>query len=163
MEHFDWLKGFIFPYVNFFIFMFLAVKLFKKPLINAMAQRKTDFEQLVKEANSAREIAEAKHAELSRRYAQLDEEIRRMKAEGEADACQRAADMLNKAESLALHLREEARRMADAELARAREALRTEIIAEAKNQTLKKLEVELDERAQKDLAHKRITSLSLQG
>lgn len=163
MEHFDWLKGFVFPYVNFFIFLFLAVKLFKKPLLNAMAQRKTDFETLVKEANRAREEAEARHAELSSRYAQLEQEIGRMKAEGEADARQRSEDMIAKAESLAQHLREEARRMADAELARAREALRTEIIAEAKNQTLKKIEAELDERAQKELAHRRITSLSLQG
>ncbi len=163
MENFDWIKGFVFPYINFAIFLFLAFKLFKKPLINMMASKKVEFERLVKEANRAKEEAEKKNLELTARLDRMDREIAEMQEKALKDAKERADDMVAKAAQLASHLKEEAHRMAEAELVRARKALRAEIIAEAKTQTIKKIQTDLDEKSQVNLVHKKITQLETAG
>lgn len=163
MDNFDWIKGFVFPYINFAIFLFLALKLFKKPLINMMANKKVEFERLVKEANRAKEEAEKKNAELTERLNRMDREIAEMSDKALKDAKERADDMVAKAELLANHLKEEARRMAEAELVRAKKALRAEIIAEAKAQTIKKIQTDLDDKSQANLVHKKITQLETAG
>ena len=69
MKDFNWIVGFVFPYINFFIFIFLFLKLFKKPIVDAMANRKTAFEQMAAEATKAKEEAEAKSKELDAKLA----------------------------------------------------------------------------------------------
>ena len=84
MKDFNWIVGFVFPYINFFIFIFLFLKLFKKPIVDAMANRKTAYEQMAAEATKAKEEAEAKSRELDAKLANLTSEIEDIKAKAVA-------------------------------------------------------------------------------
>lgn len=159
MEHFDWIKGFVFPYINFGIFLFLAFKLFKKPLLNMMSNQRDEYLRLVKETSKVKEEAEAKAKELHERLSCLEKELHEIRTGAATEAQLRTNQLIEKSETLANHIREEAKRMAQAELARAKENLRVEIIAEAKNQVIKKIEKELDESAQKSLNQQKIAQL----
>ena len=139
MEHFDWYKGFLFPYINFAIFLFFAIKFFKKPIRDMVSARRRDFERLVNEAGSARALAEGQAEELKRRLAKLDSEIETIKTRSREAAEAEVQNMLTKAKNLAATLQEEAKRMAESEVKLARDQLRREIVAEVTSVVTKRL------------------------
>ena len=139
MHHFDWLTGFIFPYINFAIFFILAVKFFRKPLLDMMAKRRVEFENLVNEADKARRDAEAKSQELQHRLTNLDQEIRRIVDEGRTNAEREAAALVAKANSVAEQIQIEVKRTAEAEVKAARDQLRREIVQQISDNISKRL------------------------
>ena len=159
MENFDWIVGFVFPYVNFIIFVFLFMKLFKKPIIEAMSNRRSSYEQLVAEASKAKEEAEAKSKELDAKLAGLSSEIEEIKTKAVAQAKKEADSLINSAEKLADHLKSEAKRVASAEIAAAKTELEKQLLESAKNAVVSKLGSELSADKQKSLVEKGINSL----
>ena len=159
MEHFDWLKGFVFPYINFALFLFLAVKFFKKPIQQALDGRRKDFERLMQEAKSAKDAAEAKNNELKQRLAKLDSEISLMKAKAKEAAETEAKAMLARAQRLSEQLKEEAKRMAEAEVKNARDQLRREIVEEVKGVVTKRLR-EVSDGEQTAILKKKISAIA---
>ena len=89
----------------------------------------------------------------------LDREIAELKSVSRDAAKSEAAKIVADAERLAEHLRHEARRIADAEIDRARAALRAEIVESLRTSVTGKIQRELDPAAQLALVHRRVAEL----
>lgn len=147
MQGVELFSGIIAPYVNFIIFALLAYKFFKKPLINMVQKRRAEYEQLLKEAGLAKDQALQKNAELSEKMAALDKEIATIKSNAEKSATLEAEKIIDQASQLAGHLEAEAGRISSAEVKKARDELRAEIVAEVTGQVSTKLANELNEQS----------------
>ncbi len=130
MEHFDWLNGFVFPYINFFIYLAILF-FFARPALSKMMSAKRDlFLKHAQEAQKAKLQAEEQADILQKKMAGLDKEIATILANAKASAEAEAEAIIKSAEQLAEHLRAEAKRIAQAEVAAARQELQKEIIDE---------------------------------
>lgn len=129
MEHINTLTGIVLPYVNFALFIAMCIFFFHKPLREMAEKRRSDFESLLREATKAKQEALEKNRELTERLRKLDGEVAAIKESAVKGAERDAERVTRDAEMFAKNLLEEARRMADAEVERARTSLKTEIIS----------------------------------
>ncbi len=159
MEGFNWLTGFVFPYVNLAIFLFLFVKLFKDPLKTSFSGKKADFVKALEEANSAKEEAMAKQKELNDRLAALDSELEGMRSRAKAQAEDEARRIVEHASSLADNLKKEAERIAQTEVANARREMREDIIESVRKQVAARLKTELDGAKHLEVVRKQLTQI----
>jgi F0F1-type ATP synthase membrane subunit b/b' len=159
VEHVDMLKGVILPYANFFIFLGLAVYFFRKPARAAAAKKKADFDRLLAESQAVRDAALAKLAEFTRRHASLDREIEELRSISKQTATAEAVKIIADAERLAEHLKIEARRIAGAEVDKARAELRREIVDAVRASVTTKIRTELKADAHLMLVRQRIGEL----
>ena len=159
MEHFDWVMGAVFPYINFAIFAFLCLKFFKKPLNNMAEKRRTDYEALFAAAKSARDEAEKQSAAIEARMKNLDSEIAAITQAAQKASEKEAEASIESSRRLAQHIQEEARRVADTEIQNAKTALQNEIITAVSNSVTEKFKAELDADAHASLLNKRVGSL----
>ena len=159
MHEVDTLMGVILPYANFFIFLGLAIYFFRKPARAGAAKKKEDYDRLVNEAKKAYEDASAKLAVLSERHAKLDQEVREIQSLAKVSADAEATKIIGDAERLAEHLKAEAKRIAAAEVDKAKQALRDEILASVKATVIEKFKADLNPAAQQELVKKRISEL----
>ena len=159
MEGVDLFMGLIAPVVNFLIFMFLAVKLFKKPILGMIAARKEAYEGMVAEASKAKQEAEEKQKELDSRIASLDSEMEEMRENARKTAEATAKAQIEKAKNLAEHMKEESKRMADAQFKQAKEQLQADILAEVTLQVTDRLKKDIAESKHKSLVTSRIDHL----
>lgn len=139
MEHVDPWMGIIFPYANFFIFVAAAFFFFRKPLTGAARQKRADFEKLAAEAQAAKAAAEARLNELQRKQADLSKEIQDLMTVSKATSEAEAARIIADAKHLAHNLTEEAKKMAAAEVERARLELRQDIVSLVSKEVLGKI------------------------
>lgn len=160
MENFDLLNSFIFPYVNLAIFLFLAVYLLKKPLHNALKSKRDSYLAIVERANQAKAEAEQRQKELALKLSQLDAEMSRMRKDVKESAEQEAKAILVSAEQLAEHLKREAHSIAAAEIAAAKDAVRSEIMALVREKTADELTRSLDERHQHQIIQSSLHTLA---
>ncbi|GEM_PF-3229365 len=160
MENFDFLGSFLFPYINWIVFLVLAYLLFKKPILTILAARRQSFNERVQKANEAKEEAERRHQELQARLAQLDQEIASLTSKGRAAADLEAQAIQSSAEQLAEHLRREARRIAEAEVAAAKVELQREILVQVKAHTIDQVEKSLDAGRHQKVVKQSLASLS---
>ncbi|NRA65767.1 MAG: ATP synthase F0 subunit B [Pseudobacteriovorax sp.] len=128
MEDFNIITGVVIPYTNLAIFLILGNKFLKKPIVNAIAARKTDYVKLLEVANQSKAEAEAKHKELSDRLAQLDSEMESIKTNIVDQANKEADKLIEDAKRLASHIKTEASRIASSEVELARKEIQDEII-----------------------------------
>lgn len=159
MEGVDLFMGLIAPYINFFIFIFIAIKLFKKPIQGMIAARKKSHEDLVAEATRAKKEAEAKQKELNQRLSTLDSEIEEMRNKAREAAELAAKEMLDKARSVAANMTAESKRLADAQLKQAKEKLQAEIVQEVTSQVEAKLRGDVDSSKHQSLVSSKIYQL----
>lgn len=159
MEHLDIFKGVILPYANFIIFIAAAVYFFRKPLAEMSRKRRDTFEFSLKEATEARRLAEEKNRELTERLARLDQEISSIKSQTAEVAQKESERIVADANAMAKHIGEEARRMADAEVERAKIELRREIVRSVVEAVEKKLNTSFSREAQVQLTQKQIGAL----
>ncbi len=139
MENFNWLQGFIVPYINFLLFIVLAVIFFRKPLANMAKKRREDFKNNLKLASEAKEAADKKLAEINQRLSQLDQEIKQINERAETEAKKEAQKIIADAEKQAAFLVEEAKRISEAELSQAMIELQDQILHHVKEQLTKKI------------------------
>lgn len=151
MENFDFIQSFLFPYINLAIFLVLAVFVFKKPILNALSGKRETYLLMLDRANKAREDAELKHRELEDRLRGLDAELARMRSEMKIAAEQEAAAIVTSGSKLAEHLKQEARRIAEAEVGAAKEAIRSEILDQVRHKTAEELKRTLDDTRQRQI------------
>jgi F-type H+-transporting ATPase subunit b len=169
VEHVDLVKGVLLPYINFFLFVGMAVWFFKKPLSKALSAQRESYYQTLKDANAALTSAQQKHDEINEQlqkfHHSLDElqgkvgdkgaagqltmdgikERARKQAEAQREA------LLQKTQKLARQLEEEASRIAEYEIERAREQLKKEILDITKQKVVERLKTELGESKQLQL------------
>jgi F0F1-type ATP synthase membrane subunit b/b' len=160
VENFDWLTGFVFPYLNFFLFLFLAFRFFRKPTASVLRNKKMEYERLVKEAQAARLAAEEKNNALSLRLKNLDEEIAEIRATQIAHAEKRADDIRKQAQALTSHIETEAKRMAEVEVQRAKMALQSEILETLKKLVSEKVSRETKPETQAEVMRSRLAALA---
>lgn len=159
MEHVDPWMGIIFPYANFAIFLIAAVYFFKNPLRKAALKRKEDFERLANEAQAARAAAEEKLAELKVKQAALAKEIEEMLLVSKQTSESEASKIITDAEHIAANMREEAKRVATAEIEKARSVLRSEVVRAVQESVTAKIRSDLSSDGQKSMVHRRIEEL----
>ncbi len=160
MEHFELWYGIVFPYINFFLFFVALVWLARKPLSNMVTKRRQDFDTLVKQSRDAYEKAQAKHAEISKRMAALDKEVSDIKMFTEQAARRDAERIVDDANRLASHLREEARRVADAEVERARQQIRNDIVESVRKAVEERISKDLSKDSHLKLVQSRISEIA---
>ena len=160
MENFNWITGAVIPYANLALFLFLAVKIFKGPLLGALSGRKQEYVDQLREANKAKEEAEAKHKELSDKLSRLNAEVENIKTKAKSQAEQEAQKIVADAERLAAHLSTEAQRIADTEVAKAKATLRDELLKGVREKVVTKISAELDLDKQKSLFKSQLNSMS---
>lgn len=160
MEHFNWLTGFWFPYVNFAIFVAVLVFMGRKPIQTMLSKRKREFEEAYHAAEKAQERAEKKLQELNARLAGLDEEIALLKSQAKADAEAEAARIIARGEAMAAHFESEARRLIVGEQQRAKAQLEAEVLAEVRKQVSTRLQNELSAEQQSSYFHKQLQALN---
>lgn len=158
-EHVDTMMGIVFPYINFAIFLAAAIFFFRKPARAAAAKKREAYDKLLAESKAAYQEAAAKLAEMKARHAGLDKEIQDLRNTAKVAADMEAAKIVGDAERLAEHFRQEARRIAAAEVEKARAALRKEIVDSVHESVAAKLKTELDANAHLSLVRTRIGDL----
>jgi len=155
----DTLFGIILPYANFAIFLALAIYFFRKPAAAAAEKTRDDFKKQSDEAAKARAEAQARLDELTRRRQALDKEIAELKSSSKQAADMEAAKIVSDAEKLATHLAAEARRVAEAEVGRARAALRQEIVDSVRAAVASKIKTDVKPDTHLTLVRKQIGEL----
>lgn len=143
MENVDFLTGLVLPNFNFILFLVLCFIFFRKPLAEMARKRRSDFENAIKDASRVKEAALKKNQELTARLRSLDEEVTSLRRSIVNAAEQDAERMKIEAEALARNLIEEARRMADAEVEKAKLRLKTEILETVHEAVVNKIKSEL--------------------
>jgi F0F1-type ATP synthase membrane subunit b/b' len=160
MENVEPFIGIFAPFFNFALFVVLAVYFFKKPARAAAAKKRADFQALLEEAQKAKLEADARLADLTSRMKNIDSEVAEIKAFAKETAESEAAKILAQAETLSAHLKEEAKRVAAAELDKARITLREEIVAAVSDSVIAKAKSDLNNDGHKSIVGKRIQDLS---
>ncbi len=145
MEHFDFFNSFLFPYINLIIFLILAYFILRKPFVGAIAAKRESFNELVKKASAAKLEAEKRNQELKNRLSQLDKEVDEIRKQFKDQAELEAKAIIQNAEQLAEHLRKEAKRIADAEVAAARSAIEQEILKQVHKVAVAEIQKGLDQ------------------
>lgn len=158
-DHFDWIKGFFFPYINFLIFCVLLIMFSRKALKEMFAKRRQDFLALVEAAKRAQTEAEEKLRDLNRRLEELDVEVVRIKESARQEGEEEAKRIIEQGKILALFIKDEARRVAQAELMQARSDLQKDLLCSVHEQVRSKLCQDMTMEAQKQHIQKQFERL----
>ena len=138
--NFEWVTGFFVPYINFAIFLFLAFKLFKGPLLGLLQGKKREYEKKLKAFSLAKEEAAARNDGLTKRLADLDRELADMEKAAKRDAEIEGEKILAEARKLSEFIVSEARRLAAAEVEKAKKEINEEILRRVREQVFAKAE-----------------------
>jgi F-type H+-transporting ATPase subunit b len=159
-EHFNWLSGFVLPYLNFFIFLSILVFFAKAPVKEMIRKKRTSFENLLSQANNAKEEAIKKTTELDLKLSKLDllfeEKSKAIVLEAQVEADKIVAEGKRQAEVL----KEDAMRLVREEASKLKASLQNEILAEAKSALLSKIKEELSAENKDFFVNKQIKELS---
>ena len=159
MEHLDPLMGVILPYANFFIFLGLAIYFFRKPAREGAAKKRSEFLRVMNEAKKSYDDANEKLTQLKNRQANLESEIADLKKTSDLSAKTESEKILSDSTRLANHLREEAKRIAAAELQKAKATLRQEIVAAVSSNVQHKITKEVTKDKHLEIVRRNISEL----
>jgi F0F1-type ATP synthase membrane subunit b/b' len=159
VEGLDLWRGFIAPYINFFLFVVGGYFLFRKPLSNMLASKKNDYLLLMAQAEQAMKEASALKRELEEKLAGLKAELDSMKQQAQASAESEANQIIGRAERLADSLKQEAERVVEAEFNLAKRGMQEEIIIQATKAVHAKIINELNQEAQSQIVDVRLEAL----
>lgn len=123
--HFDIVKEGM-RIINFVILLGVLVFALKKPFLNALSNRTATIERTLKEAQEARDQAEAKQREYETKLANLNQEIDAIRTEARREAQALSERIVTETQSTMHKLTEQTQRGIEAEKQRALEALRAE-------------------------------------
>ncbi len=159
MEHIDPLMGVILPYANFFIFLGLAIYFFRKPAREGAAKKRSEFLRVMNEAKKSYDDANEKLSQLKSRQTNLEAEIADLKKTSELTAKTESDRIIADSERLSNHLREEAKRIAAAELSKAKAALRQEIVSAVSVNVKQKITKEVTKDKHLEIVRRNISEL----
>ena len=145
---------YVLPYINLAIFLFLIIKFARQPMNTFLANRKEKFVTDYNEAHKLLIEAEAQSDAINKRLASLDKEILSINQRAAAVATQEVQRVLDNAQRLSVHFKDEVSRIADAEVNQAVADLKNEIINGVLKQVKQKLSEELDDSTQQQLIEK---------
>lgn len=143
MLHFDWISGFIYPYLNFSFFLVLLIYFIKKPVKMFAKKKKEDFEKLYLAAKKSKEESELRLKEQVKRFDSLEQEVAELKKQTTTAAEKEAQQIVQKAKDFSEYLKQEAGKISNIELAKAEEVIKKEVWSCAKQVVIEKIKVEL--------------------
>lgn len=159
MEHFDWVSGFWFPYINFIIFAVFLVRFARSPLKQMFASRKEEYEGLLAAAQATQKEAESQLNSLNERLSGLDKEIQSIRSEAEDRARQESERIIERGKELAGQIVEEAKRVAEGEQEQIKNDLEKEILLSVREQVAEKLHKGLSDSEHNSFIDAQIKSL----
>jgi F0F1-type ATP synthase membrane subunit b/b' len=160
LENFEIFHSVIFPYANLVIFLILAWFILRKPLLNGLAAKREAYMGLLERANKAKTEAEAKQRELDQKLKDLEREVEQIKGEVRQQAEVDAKAIVVSAQTLAEHLKKEAKRIAEAEVAAAKEDVQREILQQVRKSAAEEIQRTLDDGRQHQVVKKGLAELS---
>lgn len=122
------LDNLLFHGLNLLILIGLGFFFARRPILDAVRARSLDIRKELVDSAKARDEAQQKYAELEARLGAFEEEVSKMRAEGEADARKEEAALIARANEAADRIAETAERNIRDEVARAQYALRKEAV-----------------------------------
>ncbi len=121
------MSDYIFPFLNFFVFLFLLYWFGRKPLGEMARAKHEAFEKACREANRSREEAERELKLAEQRMAGLEKELTLFKEQARESLEREVQKIAEQGKKQIQHLREEAERFSRTELEAQRKALRQEV------------------------------------
>jgi len=125
------------------LFAFLLVKFAKKPLSSLLKSRRDEYESQFLAAKKEREEADRKLDELNKRMANLNNELAELKEKAKKEAESEAARIVEQGRVLAEHIKDDAKRIAEAELQKAQITLNAQVLELVHSKVSEKLQNEL--------------------
>ncbi len=153
------LERFVFPYINFFIFIAIIYFSSKKSLSQIFKSKKVDYDALFNKAKQNKEEAESKLAEIQKRLANLDEEFLLMKERILSDAKREASLIIEKAQANAKRIHEDAIDRGRYELERINARLRDEVLSLAEKKYKETLKEKMSPEQHLRLVHDNAVNL----
>jgi F-type H+-transporting ATPase subunit b len=120
------IKDFLWRVLNLAVLIWLLVKFAGKPVKEYFAGRREMIQKGVKEAQEAKAAAEKIYREYQEKLAGLDGELKAIEERAQLEAEREKERMRRETEELVVKLQQQARQMADQEVASAKRQLRTE-------------------------------------
>ena len=117
--------------INFLIFAGLGYFFLRKPIRNFFGGRREKYHAAQNRAEAARRDAEAKKREIADKLRNLELSSQQTLTQAKAEADALSARILQEAGDLSKNLREEANRTAQAEINRAKDQLRDELLSQS--------------------------------
>lgn len=128
MEQYSVWSSVIFPITNFAIFLGAIIYFGRAPLRRMAKQRSDDYAALLAKSQETQRLAAAQLAELKKRLAGLDTELVQIKQRLQEEASKEAERILAKGSELKAYISQEAERIRQAEVDKAREQLQEQIV-----------------------------------
>ncbi len=120
------LKDFLWRVLNLGVLLWVIIKFAGKPLRDFFAGRRETLLKGVQEAQEAKAAAEKVYSEFQERLAGLDDELQALEKRSQDEAEREKERMRQETEALVAKLQQQARQMADQEVATAQRTLRNE-------------------------------------
>jgi F-type H+-transporting ATPase subunit b len=159
VEHINWTLGVIVPYINFLTFMIAAFFLFKKPITTAAKKAREVFDASSNEARREKESVSLKLVEVRKRAENLDKEIEEMKKAAMTSALTEEKGFVADGERLAQHIKDEAKRVIEAEIEKARVSIGVEIIELVKKEVKDRIQKDVGPEKHRQIINDRIREL----
>lgn len=156
LEGVELFKGVVLPYVNLLIFLSLGFYFLRKPLTDIAQKRKSDYLEAMKSATEAKELAEKKNEELQKRVESLELEIKEIIENARKVASLEVTRLEEESKRLSQHILEEAKRIGEGEVDRARKDIKSAIIAGVKESVTSTLAKGLSEEVHKTVLDKQL-------
>ena len=120
------LKDFLWRVLNLAVLLWVIIKFAGKPIREFFAGRRETLLKGVQEAQAAKEAAEKIYSEYQSKLDGLEDELQKMEKRAELEAEREKERMRQGTETLVAKLQQQARQMADQEVATAQRTLRNE-------------------------------------
>jgi len=131
-EHAASVTELLFPFINFVIFLYL-IKRFALPLVAGfLKSRREGIAASIREADEAKQRADALARDYQNRLARLAEEARAIRESLRADGEREKTKLLTEATEIAARIKSDTDLLAEQEIRQARQALRGEIVDAAR-------------------------------
>lgn len=128
MAEVEFFSGVLFPFINFFLFLAVAIYFFRKPLgAFAVARREKFLHRARAASDKADEVAKLEH-ELQEGTSRIDQDLVNLERQTIADAERQAAQIIAEAEKNAARIRDEAVQVAAAFTVEMQDELKREIL-----------------------------------
>ena len=119
-------EGLHFQMFNFIVFMGILFFALKKPVRDFWIQRSQMIRVDMEESKKIQAVAAEKHAALQKRVSHLEQELRDLARSFDAEGAREKKHLMDEADKTAARLKDEAQKIAQQEIQRARETLRVE-------------------------------------
>lgn len=149
----------IMPWVNFILFVGILVYFLREPLLDFLGDRSEKIRQALEKIARQKEEVQTRLADYQRRLERAADEIEKLKAEFQREGELEKKNLVQRAQTYAEKIRQDAKRIAEQELRKARHLLRQKAFLLSVELAQKKIEQAINSADQTRLARWGISHL----